>query len=1053
MEIKELEVIRTDKGFGNQKPAYIVQYDGKEQRITLFDFQKGKEPPKTVKCVIDNNRLYQDPQVLLDEFYEEGESYLFRIKERRNKYYELEDDRIKGDNWILYLQFSNSRTDLVKGKVIKCRVTEITNKKPHLVLEDANPSLVDFIDKNSVFGEDRAFLVWLDSIFEDDHFKAAARLYDNRDGRWICIISKDIEKIIYSLLLSSRENKEHLLTTLCLGWLNAIEHSSFMAKITGKEKEEYSNWLAHSIEVCEDFRDALSLPDKKGKVTEIIQTLNPNYYQYRPERRLRFLSCLFSLNPELLRNNVDILLEQIGNIGEDESAAEQKYLSIKSLLLMSIHITTNKWMNRFSIPHEDMKDIKHGILALCFLIKIMQRRNEENVTAYISKVYLLISLCMNDQKEKLQALKNAYSCLFSDIHTIFQFKWEMFRNIIRSGLYLLNRDNVQTNTEISLIYDNQTSCCKLSAKKLQLSPCNYQGEWNNFNMQNGLKARICYGKSLSKLDTEKDFLSVRTAWKEVSDIYVSPIKKIERRKPELTDEEEVDIYITAILDNKESAYCKAVGYEEEGTILFKDLFFYKKPNLSIEDFTGSDGTPLVFPATCRISGESINFFPEPYKIDYARDKLKEETEVECSVISENKNSNKHSYVCVTSQGFFLYLNTDDRVLERGALVKATITQRNHKGNAQADLKEIIYENGHFYGKEAYITYLRDFNRYCYNNEMTQKIMEEEEYVQSASNCSSSIQRATVGKIQSVVHILIRLSELEKNPQKRYGYLAIGKMLSSLIRDKESAKLLGLRKKFTEILYNFSLNNRLSESDITDFTEAIKEGDFAPSATDEMQNILSILSKFKNRTKNKELDKTLIFYLESSSPIEKELARLVLSGNLLSNFQNPELQDKVLDEIGKVIHLNIFKAAKVYIGREGLTLEFKTSLVFPPNNGGNEDLEQQSENILRVILAMMNSKGGVLYIGVNDEGNVVGLYDDLHYFADSKVAYNETKAKDNFENHFSCLLANNIGAENASKFKYGFENKGDYDIFKVEIPVQHIDENNLFRVGNTVQEEK
>ena len=109
--------------------------------------------------------------------------------------------------------------------------------------------------------------------------------------------------------------------------------------------------------------------------------------------------------------------------------------------------------------------------------------------------------------------------------------------------------------------------------------------------------------------------------------------------------------------------------------------------------------------------------------------------------------------------------------------------------------------------------------------------------------------------------------------------------------------------------------------------------------------------------------------------------------------------------------------------------------------------------MRVILAMMNSKGGVLYIGVNDEGNVVGLYDDLHYFADSKVAYNETKAKDNFENHFSCLLANNIGAENASKFKYGFENKGDYDIFKVEIPVQHIDENNLFRVGNTVQEEK
>ena len=42
-------------------------------------------------------------------------------------------------------------------------------------------------------------------------------------------------------------------------------------------------------------------------------------------------------------------------------------------------------------------------------------------------------------------------------------------------------------------------------------------------------------------------------------------------------------------------------------------------------------------------------------------------------------------------------------------------------------------------------------------------------------------------------------------------------------------------------------------------------------------------------------------------------------------------------------------------------------------------------------------------------------------------------------------------ENASKFDYGFENKEGYVIFRVEIPVLHVDENNLYRVGNTVQE--
>ena len=319
--------------------------------------------------------------------------------------------------------------------------------------------------------------------------------------------------------------------------------------------------------------------------------------------------------------------------------------------------------------------------------------------------------------------------------------------------------------------------------------------------------------------------------------------------------------------------------------------------------------------------------------------------------------------------------------------------------------------------------------------------------------ATDVLKATPEEIRCVACILSKFSEIEKNPRKRYGYLAISRMLAYLIGDERYEELLCLRMKYVEILYNFSLNNRLQQSDITDFNDAMKKNTFVLSEAEEMQHILSALHKFGDRIDNQELDKTLIHYLGSSSPLEKELARLILSGNLLFNFQNPELQDKVLDEIGKVINLDVIKPKHVHIGEEMHRQEFKTSLVFPPNNGGNEDIEQQSENILREILAMMNAKGGVLYIGVNDDGNVVGLYDDLHYFADSAITYNETKAKDNFENHFSCLLTERLGAENASKFDYGFENREGYIIFKVEIPILHMDENNLYRVGNTVQERK
>ena len=1021
----------------------------------MFNFQKDRPVPEKIRCIVnDNGVISQDFKNLLNEFYEIGKSYLFKVKERRGgslKYYELEDKRLKGDTLVLNLPFANSSANLEVGSIVECKITGFDDKKPYLVLVNANPSLIEFYDKETVFGSDNFFHAWLECVFTEEYLNEANRLYEKEDGRWICLFSKEMEKIIYSLLFSKQDNKEKLLTDLCFSWLNAIEYSPFMVKLSGKEKQEYSSWLTHSIEVCEDFKDALLLSDKEEKVMELISTMSPNYYQYRIERKLRFLSCIFSLNSNtILRKNIGPLLEQIGYMGEVECAAESKYISIKSLLLMSFHVATDKWMDRLFIPNEAIKEIKLGILSLCYLIKIMLRRKETSVVIYASKLYVLLSLCMDNDKEKSQSLKNAYKCLFSDILSVSHFKWESLCSIVKTGLYLFSRDNISVKAEGSLTYNKHSSYCKLSAEEIILTPCNYQGEWADFKVWDGLNARVCYNKSLSKLDTEGNFLSIRNAWKDVNNTFFSSVEKVEHRKPVgLMDGDEVEIYVTKIAEDKESGICKVVGYEEEGLILFKDLFFYPRPDLTIEDFMGTNGTPIIFPARCKNSSGSITFTSESYKVDYARDMLKEGDEVECSVLKRNQYD---YYVCVTSRGFFLYVTTNGIELTFGALIEVEITQINQKGNAQAHLEKVIAENGSPYGKKVYVTYLKEFNQWYYGEEMTLQKLEEQVDDELIPGSLSISRKATSGEIQSVACILAKLSECEKNPRKRFGYLVISKMLAHLIGNKKYEELLDLRMKFVEILYNFSLNTRLQESDMTDFENAIEERSLVPSEAKEMQNILSILNKIRNRTKNQELDKTLLDYLEGLWPVEKELARLVLSGNLLSNFQNPELQDKVLDEIGKVLRIDIVKPKKVHIGEEGQRQEFKTSLVFPPNNGGNEDLEQQSGNILRVILAMMNAKGGILYIGVNDDGDVVGLYDDLHHFSDPVIAYNEIKAKDKFEGYFSKMLSKNIGAENASKFNYGFEDREGYIIFKIEIPALHVDDNNLYRVGNTVQEE-
>ena len=60
--------------------------------------------------------------------------------------------------------------------------------------------------------------------------------------------------------------------------------------------------------------------------------------------------------------------------------------------------------------------------------------------------------------------------------------------------------------------------------------------------------------------------------------------------------------------------------------------------------------------------------------------------------------------------------------------------------------------------------------------------------------------------------------------------------------------------------------------------------------------------------------------------------------------------------------------------EGLKVEFKRSLVYKP--GTNQPDSDQPFEIAKVMAAFMNTKGGTLYIGVDDEGFVTGIENDL-----------------------------------------------------------------------------
>lgn len=124
----------------------------------------------------------------------------------------------------------------------------------------------------------------------------------------------------------------------------------------------------------------------------------------------------------------------------------------------------------------------------------------------------------------------------------------------------------------------------------------------------------------------------------------------------------------------------------------------------------------------------------------------------------------------------------------------------------------------------------------------------------------------------------------------------------------------------------------------------------------------------------------------------QLTKLVLLNNLLALdvirlFDNSIIKEQILTNL-KEVNLDEFNRTleqpevelpdNTNFGREDKQREFKSSIVYFA--GENEaNFEKQIFVILKTIAGFLNSKGGTLLIGVNDEGKIIGLSNDYKHF--------------------------------------------------------------------------
>lgn len=194
-----------------------------------------------------------------------------------------------------------------------------------------------------------------------------------------------------------------------------------------------------------------------------------------------------------------------------------------------------------------------------------------------------------------------------------------------------------------------------------------------------------------------------------------------------------------------------------------------------------------------------------------------------------------------------------------------------------------------------------------------------------------------------------------------------------------------------------------------------------------------------------------YYTDAKYDRFEEIVLKVMSiGKKDNNRAYLELRPK--DEVIVEVKHNsdILKVSK--FGQEDQENEFKSTIVFPPKSD-LADIRKQLGQICRTLAAFMNTDGGTLYIGVNDNGQVCGIENDIpHLNDDEEDDYTYQLNCDGYEQKIRWSVIRLLGqtAASALHFKFKKEESKIYCIITVDKADKPVYFNEIFtfvRQGN------
>lgn len=1068
----------------NNSNIITLNYDGVYATVKALDFQNQNNLPEKIRCIVTkiiDNKLYliQDKVDLYQKIYTENNEYDFEVIEldfdpfNNSKYY-IVSDKFNIKHKLYYNEFESDEFNKIQiGSNIKLVVRKIT-EKGHLVLNlNLYPGQGTFFTVEKIFEDinksefiENYFYSFKDLIsgeeFENQIFKNLYEDYENRENLWVFSYLSMLDFFIQKRINESNVDEAYELNNIYIlveEWI--LEGSNFLKRFNIEKRQNIILKAEHQYKKATARGKALKLIlDHKSEdyIKNVLDTLRISSY-LRDEKIEIFKYLTFSSIESVHKKTNEIIEITLLLIKGDllDSYDINNFIGLlqKRINIEKFDLNPDFIQNRNKVIDSETKNALENIIKVTLLqIYLFNKNlNKSYAVTKTANVFRYTSLLESNESDKKKLLEYAIFCITNNIRI--EVDLGLIDSFKSSKILELVKINKNTKIDKNIIGDQ--------IYKYNGSIFNFENGWSLISKRqliNQVKTKslnlynlISYFNNNIVVSSPSNINLDLNCNRKISDCnenwnkYYSGNFNSQNKFSAFSDDIEVgrkfNVFAKNYLKgNNNVVFVQIIdkGVDAEGIIHIKDA---TKAFIDGLDEVINPGDELI----AEINNKDNN------KITFSINNdcwIKTKEEVSISSIVDAKIidivDDKNVFLVTENGHFGYYYNTNNINIEKRKIYKFKIKSIDDN-QATLNLDYLTNSARNFNEKKVY----RDFllrNGIIKTNDVVEKDFDED-----------SLNILLTELISCIESYII----LEIDNFKKIELFQLLRLLTSIIKSPKSY--------FFDAIINYFLNvEKFKNADFNNdelFFEYIDE-----QTTSIFKNLDNINETYKilNFVNKPESNSTLIELINLADDEEtKKLINLILAHNLLFENDNNEIilrrtkdliyeylsKEKVntFDQIFTTLNDEKDESVSQYnsktsviptnLGRESTSKEFKTSYVYYAGNN-KADIIKQPFVIMKTIAGFLNSKGGSLFIGVNDKGEICGLKNDYDFFG---INTNNDK----YEREIRSNIVNSFNKDVNAQIEFKFFQHNDLEYCEIIIPEYEkpisLQENFYQRQGN------